>query len=195
MDADQARNYEEIDKGRYGLWIHTYTGQKFYAFDPKPQDVNIDDIAQGLSLTCRFSGQCNQFYSVAQHSVYVSHLVPKELALEGLLHDAPEAYITDIPRPIKHMLDGYGGVFGIMESGIYAAIADKFGILDVVPEPVHQIDHHIVANEATVLFDPVPEWVKWYTPLPNLVIDEVWDWQTAKHEFMSRFKELYNGTQ
>lgn len=83
------------------FWFTTYTGKKFYPFNPRIEDICIEDIAHSLSLICRFQGHLPEHYSVAQHSVLVSYLVPIELRLEGLLHDAAEAYIGDIIRPIK----------------------------------------------------------------------------------------------
>ena len=83
-------------------WIQTYTGRKFYPTHPRAADVHILDIAHHLSLRCRFSGGCREFYSVAQHSVLVSQMVPEQDALWGLLHDAAEAYTGDLIRPLKH---------------------------------------------------------------------------------------------
>lgn len=190
MDTEQAKNYQDSNPERKGLWIHTNSGKQFYAFDPHPDDIDIGDIAQGLALTCRYSGQCDDFYSVAQHSVIVSYLVPKEYALAGLLHDAPEAYITDIPRPIKHMLNENNNMFSNMEAAIYKAIAQKFGIQETVPDEVHAIDYHIVADEANVLFTPPPEWSKWYEPL-GVEIKPFWEWSLAKEIFLKRFMELH----
>ena len=82
-------------------WIQTYTGKKFFPMNPKTEDLDIIDIAHALSMKCRFVGHTKQFYSVAQHSVIVSwncsnpHL--------GLLHDAAEAYLPDVPAPIKDL--------------------------------------------------------------------------------------------
>lgn len=88
--------------------IQTYTGRKFWPLDPRPEDVCIEDIAHALSLKCRFGGHCKQFYSVAQHSVLVCNTLNANggrrdpaLMMQGLMHDAAEAYLTDIPGPIK----------------------------------------------------------------------------------------------
>ena len=90
-------------------WIQTYTGKCFTPLDPKPEDICAEDIAHHLSNLCRFSGAVNDFYSVAEHSVrcfwYAREVLspgpPSPLHLAVLLHDAAEAYIIDLPRPIK----------------------------------------------------------------------------------------------
>lgn len=84
--------------------------------------ICIEDIAHALSLQCRFSGHIPEFYSVAQHSVLVSKLVPQTLKLQALLHDASEAYLVDIPRPIKKGLNNYN----LLEHKLMLAIAAKF---------------------------------------------------------------------
>jgi len=89
------------DESEDPYWFTTFTGKKFYPFSPRIEDIDIVDIAHALSLVCRFGGHLPEHYSVAQHSVLVSYLVPTELSLEGLIHDAAEAYIGDIIRPIK----------------------------------------------------------------------------------------------
>jgi hypothetical protein len=192
MKKAEAVKYRETAQENRGLWIHTFANNKFYAFDPRPEEISIEDIAHALALTCRFSGHCNTHYSVAQHSVLVSKLVPEEFALEGLLHDAPEAYLTDVPRPIKHMLnDQMDGLWTATEDRLYAVIAKKFGALEVLPEAVHDVDYNIVADEASVLFVPIPDWVEWYELLG--VDIEPMGWEEAEQAFLERFKELTNG--
>lgn len=80
-------------------FIQTYTGKKFYPLNPAPETICIEDIAHALSNICRFTGHCNEFYSVAQHSILVSKFCINPML--GLLHDASEAYICDIASPIK----------------------------------------------------------------------------------------------
>ena len=89
-------------------WIQTYTGKKFFPLKPNPADICIEDIAHSLSMQCRFAGHSKQFYSVAQHcnamvNCWFPHPEQRELAKYALLHDASEAYLTDIPRPLKHL--------------------------------------------------------------------------------------------
>src|SRR5688572_22740658 len=106
-------------RGRYML---TYTGKKFYPLDIRPDDICIEDIAHGLAGEGRFGNQAPRRISVAEHSLMVSHLVPSKYALWGLLHDASEAYIKDIPSPVKaYLLD-----YKIMEEALMAVIAEVF---------------------------------------------------------------------
>lgn len=98
---------------RTGDWICTYSGVKFYLTDPHPSDVLIEDIAHSLAMICRYGGHCRQFYSVAQHSALVFEFVrawhPDDYAAQAwaLLHDAAEAYLGDMVRPLKLALPAY----------------------------------------------------------------------------------------
>ncbi|XUX01199.1 MAG: phosphohydrolase [Dehalogenimonas sp.] len=85
-------------------WIETYSGRRVYPLDMTPEDITAADIAHALAMKCRYGGHSKYFYSVAEHSVRVSHLVPSRLELPALLHDAAEAYLPDIVRPIKQHL-------------------------------------------------------------------------------------------
>lgn len=82
-------------------WIQTFTGKKVFPLAMTAEMVCVDDIAHALSMKCRFTGHCREFYSIAEHSVRVSLLVRPELRLAALLHDAAEAYLPDLARPIK----------------------------------------------------------------------------------------------
>lgn len=103
--------------------IKTYTGRWFDVFNPDIEGIHITDIAKSLSKQCRFSGHTQLFYSVAEHSVACSLIVPEEYRLAALLHDASEAYLVDVPRPIKKKLIGYKEI----EDGVMTAIAKKYG--------------------------------------------------------------------
>ncbi|HQP24038.1 MAG TPA: hypothetical protein PLP16_02645, partial [Smithellaceae bacterium] len=81
--------------------IHTFSGIAFDLLDPKPEMILVEDIVHSLSLINRFNGAAKFPYSVAQHSLYVAGLLPPELKLQGLLHDAPEAYVGDMVSPLK----------------------------------------------------------------------------------------------
>lgn len=111
-------------------WILTASGVRFELFDPKPEMVNINDIAHALGNLCRFSGHTRAFYSVAQHSVIVSEGVPREQALTALLHDATETYVGDLVSPLKRHMPTYRTV----EARIWQAIQERFGLGEITPE-------------------------------------------------------------
>src|SRR5665811_1025646 len=88
--------------------IRTFTGIYMNVFEPTPEMISIEDIAHALTMQCRFGGHLPDFYSVAQHSLNCSYLIDNpKLKLTALLHDASEAYLLDIPRPIKNNLNNY----------------------------------------------------------------------------------------
>lgn len=114
-----------VDAVCTGAWIETYTGKKFHLLDPQPDEIEIGDIAHSLSNQCRYTGHVRRFYSVAEHSVYVSFLVPESYALDALMHDASEAYLSDLSRPAKHLTD-IGKPYMEIEDRIMHVIAAKF---------------------------------------------------------------------
>jgi hypothetical protein len=129
-------------------WILTHTGRKFDPMHPRAEDVDPLDIAHSLAHLCRFNGHVRQFYSVAEHSVRVAQLVSRENKLQALLHDAAEAYIGDITRPLKRAInDLTGGVLTVIERGIHHAICDRFGIDHTIPDEVHHADLIMLATE------------------------------------------------
>ena len=92
-----------IDEGR-GDWLQTFTGRQFWPLGPEPTDIVIEDIGHALGSLCRFNGHCKAFYSVAQHSILVSRACEKHglvAAFRGLMHDASETYLLDVPKPLK----------------------------------------------------------------------------------------------
>lgn len=135
-------------------WIQTYTGRQFWPLDPRPEDVDILDIAHHLSNACRFAGAVHKFYSVAQHSVLVSEIVPKEMALVGLLHDAPEAYMGDLVKPIKSHRDFYEYVR--YEKQLWYAVTAQFGLPEHIPDEVHEADGRALVTERRDLLPPRP---------------------------------------
>ena len=137
---------------RVGDWMQTYTGRMFWPLDPRPEEIDIEDIAHALSLQCRFAGHCNRFYSVAEHSVLMSKKVAPEHALWALMHDAAEAYCTDIVRPLKRSLIGYLEI----EARIMTAICQKFNLSPVMPTEVKQADNQILNDERDQNMKPPP---------------------------------------
>ena len=107
-----------------GNCIRTYTGIYIDLLDPSPEDIRIEDIAHALAQVPRFAGHLKHPYSVAQHSIFCSRLAPPELKLQALLHDASEAYISDIPSPIKKHLTSYK----IIERRLMDAIEERFNL-------------------------------------------------------------------
>lgn len=143
-------------------WIQTFTGKAFRPLDPRAEDVDLIDIAHALAMTCRYSGHTKRFYSVAEHSVLVSQMVPPEHAREALMHDAGEAYLPDIPRPIKRFLTGYKQ----REERLDRAIAEHFGLRYPWHESIHVADTIILADEKLALMGPEPmPWLLPYTPV------------------------------
>ena len=132
---------------RKGNWIQTYTGRQFWPLDPRADEIDVIDIAHALSMQCRYAGHCLEFYSVAEHSVLVSRSLPPELRLWGLLHDASEAYLIDVPRPIKPYLRGYVE----MEDRVMEEVAERYNLdrphRGYIPTLVKMADARILVDE------------------------------------------------
>lgn len=172
--------------------LHTYSGQAVYPMAPEANTIAIEDIAHALANLCRFGGHVREFYSVAQHSVIVSHLCAPADALHGLLHDASEAYLVDVPRPVKKLpaMAAYRSVETILQAAIY----QRFGLSTKHPESVEAIDDAILVNEARDLFKVVPDWALEREPLPlRGKAIEPWDPTEAKTRFLARFRVLAEG--
>jgi 5'-deoxynucleotidase YfbR-like HD superfamily hydrolase len=177
---------------RIGDWIQTYTGRKVYPLDLNPDEIAIEDIAHALSNLCRFTGHCRSFYSVAQHSVYVSLSCEPVNALVGLLHDAPEAYLTDLPRPLKRM-GRLGEAYRQAEELAWTAVAERFGLSIPIPSDVDRADMVLLATEARDLMSPLhAEWhyqeANGYPVLPYTIKPVFPD--AAKTLFLARYAEL-----
>lgn len=128
---------------RNGGWMATQSGKAFWPLDPRPEDICIEDIAHALSMICRFGGHVSRFYSVAEHSVFVSTIVPQEHALTALMHDATEAYMSDLIMPIKECMPGYKDA----EDRLWRVIAVKFGLPNEMPPCVKQADISMLLAE------------------------------------------------
>lgn len=172
-------------------WIQTYSGRRFTPTNPNPDAIVIQDIAHSLSMQCRFSGHCRGFYSVAQHSVLVSYICDNSDALWGLLHDASEAYLVDVPSPLKRsgQLEGYIS----FEKKVQEAVCRRFGLTFAEPSSVKKADKVLLATEARDLMSPLrSDWVQTCEPLPFRI--EPMSQQDAKNMFMKRFFELTGST-
>ncbi|MCA3247338.1 MAG: phosphohydrolase [Azospirillum sp.] len=131
-------------------WIQTFSGIAFWPLDPKPEHVRIADIAHALSMKCRYNGHTRKFYSVAEHSVLVSRHVPEEDALWALLHDASEAYLPDVARPIKAAMPGFVEI----EARVMRAVCEAYGLPEAEPISVKAADYAILHDEKAALMDP-----------------------------------------
>ncbi|RBP01076.1 hypothetical protein DFR50_15921 [Roseiarcus fermentans] len=126
-----------------GPTILVRSGAYFDFLAPERSAFTLDDIAHGLSMVCRFAGQCAKFYSVAEHCVHVSRIVPAELALAGLMHDASEAFLGDVSRPLKTLLPQYKAI----ERRVEAAIFARFGLPFPIPDAVKAADMAMLIAE------------------------------------------------
>lgn len=126
-----------------GDCIRTYSGLYMDVFNPTPEMIAIEDIAHALSNLCRFGGHTPYFYSVAQHSVICSKRVHPEFQLQALLHDASEAYLLDVPRPIKRKLTNYKQI----EDSLMKVIAEKFGFQYPFDEVIKTVDNDVLEFE------------------------------------------------
>ena len=170
---------------RRGDWIQTYTGKAFWPLDPRPEEICIEDIAHALSLQCRYGGHTSMFYSVAEHCVLLSRAVHHDWKFWALMHDAAEAYLVDVPRPIKPFLGDYRKI----EAGIMAVICAKFGMDQLMPEEVSRADQAILMDERKALMKTAPQ--SWGTEMPPLGIDiHGWLPQFAEYKFLDTFKHL-----
>lgn len=136
-------------------WIQTRSGLAMHPLAPTPDMLDITDIAHALSMVCRFNGHTRVRYSVAEHSVRVARLVPREDRLAALLHDASEAYLCDVPSPIKPLLPGYAEI----EDRLSRVIAEKWGVVYPWPDTVKAADRLMLHTEAKHLMDD-PEWCR-----------------------------------
>lgn len=173
---------------REGDWSQTYTGKRFYHLDPKIEDISIEDIAHSLAYQCRYTGHTTRFYSVAEHSLYVSRYCTPKNALWGLLHDASEAYICDIPAPLKPYLTNYKEI----EAKIMACICEKFGLDNEMPTEVKQLDKDILKNEYYAVMNMhESNWGAKYNGIYGLNIPEHSP-TGIKFSFLRKFRSLYS---
>lgn len=170
---------------RKGDWMITYTGKRFYPLDPRAEDIDIVDIAHALSLTNRFNGHTEFPYSVAQHSLKVSLFVTDGQFLGGLLHDAAEAYVNDMVRPVKQYLVEYKAI----ENGILNVIEQKYNVNTRTPQ-IKLADNSALVTEASQLCSG-ESWYydsHWPTPFPYTIHPR--NWESVQEEFLERFEQI-----
>jgi 5'-deoxynucleotidase YfbR-like HD superfamily hydrolase len=128
--------------------IKTFTG-RVDPLNPVPDEINIEDIAHALSRQCRYNGHCVGFISVARHSIWVRERLARQghdqrLQLTGLLHDAAEAYLGDLVRPIKHT--PFGATYLEVEEVLEKVIMERFGLPFPIPQEVRDADNYVLTE-------------------------------------------------
>ncbi len=154
--------------------IRTVSGNYVNLLNPDPDTITIEDIAHSLSQQCRFGGNLPFFYSVAQHSVHVSKLCRAGYELQALMHDASEAYLLDIPRPLKILL---GEAYKKIENNMMRVIADKFGF----DFPIHSSVKY--CDEFALMYE-------WNTVMIGGDVSACISMESAKNKFLETFKNI-----
>jgi hypothetical protein len=168
--------------------IRVVSGQLFWPLDARETEIQLEDIAHALSHLCRFTGHTRGFYSVAQHSVLVSRLCPVAVALQALLHDASEAYLGDVSRPIKH--SGLFDAYRATEARLQALIYRRFGVAETDAPEVKAADTralHIELRDLVIGSDPTHAVKAGVYPI--LVVQRP---ELARHLFLERFHQIVN---
>jgi uncharacterized protein len=170
-----------------GDWMQTYSGGRFYPSDPKAEEIHLLDIAHSLSLLCRYGGHIDRFYSVGEHCVLMSQAVSPTNALAALLHDATEAYVVDVPRPLKLILPDYRAI----EDAVWLAISDRFNVNPILPAEVHEADSRILLTERKELMPRAEAWFvdSRFQPLPVTITG--WSPRKAERMYIDRFNQLW----
>lgn len=184
MRTERERMLQQSIAADHRIMLHS--GRLFDLEHPEASEFTIDDIAHGLAHTCRYAGQCDGFYSVAEHSVLVSQVVPFA-KLAALFHDATEAFIGDVSGPLKRLLPEYRTI----EKRIALAIYEHLGIEWPVPFEVKRADCSVMAAELVVLMPAgTNEWLHELNVVPADVEIQRLDPKRAKALFLDRFAEL-----
>lgn len=172
-------------------WITTYLGRQFFITRATPADIYIEDIAHGLSNICRYVGQCRTFYSVAEHSVRMCEMAPVYLKLPVLLHDAPEAYLSDLSTMVKRCLP----VYQEMENFLLCGIFSKYGIHGLQYDPaIKLLDEQIRTPEVLSLFPAHDGWT--FSPSKkecDYGHINPWSHNKAERKFLNMFRRLHKG--
>jgi hypothetical protein len=176
-----------------GPYLQTVSGRWVNPFEPDVEQIDIGDIARALSNQCRFGGHCRTFYSVAQHSVLVSELVEQrggdiEDVFAGLMHDAGEAYLGDMPHPIKHR-SPLGAAFREAEKHLEAAIRERFSIRSEVAG-LKPADRAILATERRAFSAETWHWPELEGIEPLDLDLRAWPPDEAERAFLDRYAEL-----
>lgn len=194
-----------------GPWIQTVSGGQFFPLDPRAEEIDVEDLSHRLAAEPRYQGATREPYSVAQHCVLMSYAVPPECAWEALHHEDPEAWLKDVPGPLKPFLPDYQKI----EDKVWIACAERFKLPLLVSPAVKEFDLRIRLNERRDLMaPPSASWgeieklqpIEWDGLLPSLTLSELrfyrpgasrylwairpWPFRLARAMWRSRFNEL-----
>lgn len=207
--TDSALDPTSLDEWHRGDWMQTHSGLAFYPLDPAPEDIVPADIAHSLAMQCRYNGHVRRFYSVAEHCVLMSDWIlenpaavlgfppqpvsvsdlaaVRQLALWALLHDAAEAYIGDMVRPLKINMPA----FVALDELVTAAVARRFALEQAtIPDAVKTVDTRILLDErAALLGVPPHDWALGDLE-PLGVKIRGWEPSIAKWEYIARLRDL-----
>lgn len=170
--------------------ITTSSGKFFDILKPEEYDYDVEEIATALSNICRYTGHVNRFYSVAEHSVLVSRIVPERLALAGLLHDASEAYLGDMSSPLKKLLPEYKAI----EDRVQRSIATYFQLPFPFGEEIHAADKRMYWQERQSVADNGIRDKLWHKDYAATRKVEAMGMSPmmARRMFIKRYRELTN---
>lgn len=178
----------------------TATGRVIDFLNPTPNNISIVDIAEALSKQCRFTGHTAMFYSVAQHCCLVHDLCSLEARPWALLHDAHEAYIGDIPSPLKTALHALGGKLALdiiatrFDNAIAGAFKIQWPLSEQVNREINHFDKVALNTERYIMLDQrAAHSTIWAKDLPSPRLGSLrtaWKWDTAFENFMDRFEAL-----
>lgn len=171
------------------MHIMTSSGRLFPILEPHSYQFSLEEIGWALSGICRFTAQCREHYSVAQHSIHVANLLPPHLRFAGLMHDASEAYLGDVSQPLKQLLPEYKAI----ERRVELAIGVQY-MVDMFNPTVKTADVHALAVERKVLM-PVGHDDWWPTVSPELPVLPVnpWPREYAFNEWMDAVRSIWTG--
>jgi hypothetical protein len=199
--TDQARIHLEAIKSG---WVCTFTGKKLYPAQPRIEDFDARDIAHSLSMQCRYNGHVGKFYSVAEHCLIMEEEICQRyagyypwaqvdnLCRWALVHDAPEAYLGDLPYPLKQLPEF--AFFRELEAKYPPLLASWLGLEgSIEPQEVKALDLEIVASEATKLYhERHPDWILPATPTERL-LSRIQGLSPAEAEraYLARFRSFW----
>lgn len=185
------------DWGR-GAWMQTFAGHQFFPLAPRVEDVDPVDIAHALSLTCRYGGHVKRFYSVAEHTIRISWWLqnqgePWDVQLAGLLHDAAEAYIGDMVRPLKHHMPDYQAI----DVAVSRVVFERFGCpveyAAALPAKVREADNRILLDERNQLLSTPPGAWEQDGLNPLGIVLDCWSPPVAELAWAQRLDQLTSG--